>query len=97
MEKEVRCANVRFTGIQRLTDYVAISYRDVQMLIKMNVQTLNDNILKAYELVSPEINEITASVSLYAGQKYYFRPSLSYHFVIHFVIKIFDHLCFVYF
>ena len=58
--KEVRCIDVRCAGIQCLTDYNAISYRDVQMLIKMNVQTLNDDILKAYEPVSPEINEITA-------------------------------------
>ena len=58
MEKEVRCADVRCAGIQGLTDYDAISYCDVQMLIKMNVQTLN---LKAYEQVSPEINETTAS------------------------------------
>ena len=61
MEKEVRCIDVRCARIQRLTDYNAISYRDVQMLIKMNVQTLKDDTLKAYEPVSPEINEITAS------------------------------------
>ena len=60
-KKEVRCANVRCAGIQRLTDYDAISYRIVKMLIKMNLQTLNDDIVKAYGPVSPEINEIAAS------------------------------------
>ena len=63
-EKEVRCPDVRCASIQHLTDYDEINYGDVQMLIKMNVQTINDDILKAYEPISPEINGITASAMI---------------------------------
>ena len=42
-----------------------LNYQDSQMLIKIDIQTLND-ILKRYESVSPKINEVTASAIIWS-------------------------------
>ena len=78
MEKEeARSADVWCAGIQRSTDYGAIiSFITLpKCWWNKDMQTLNDDILKKYEPVSPEINEIAAGAIISGGWLGKWKPA----------------------